>query len=159
MTLSREIRSLLGSWPEGLSADLHELWHGIFPRAVGEEPLVGAVGVHHEDRRVRLKRIVVERSFVAPAVHAAVPEDVLAVSGPHRMTVDRTRTGQPAQIGAVGPDGEDVVVAVGLPAREHDAAAVGRPTGQIVGSVVSTRTERSSRLRMRRPYSFSPQTR
>src|SRR2546430_12165835 len=61
-----------------------------------------------------------------PPIHAAVPQDVLAIRAPHRMSIDGRRVGQPSQIGAVGSDREDVVVAVRLPAREYDTAAVRR---------------------------------
>src|ERR1700726_1472748 len=47
--------------------------HRVLPQAVGEDALVGAVGIHDEDLAVGLKRVVVKRGLVAKTVDAAVP--------------------------------------------------------------------------------------
>src|SRR5437879_3337497 len=56
-----------------------ELRHRILPWTVCERTLTGTIGVHNEDGSVGLECVVVERGFIPPSIHAAVPQDVLAV--------------------------------------------------------------------------------
>ncbi len=105
--------------------------HRVFPKAVGENPLVAAVGVHDEDLAVGLERVVVEGGLLAEAVHAAVPHD-LAVRRPDGVTVIGPVGGEPHKVVAVGANGVDVEIDRIDLAREHDAAAVRRPARQVV---------------------------
>src|SRR5262249_46290828 len=69
-------------------------WHRILPAAVGEHAFAAAIRVHDEDLAVLLEGVVVERRFVAEAVHAAAPHDP-AVRGPDGVAVGRSVGGDP----------------------------------------------------------------
>src|SRR5260370_4247223 len=88
----------------------HNRRHGVFPAAVGERMLIGTVGLHDENLRKGLERIVIERRFILEPIARAGPQNVFTVRGPGRVAVVARRGGQLFGVRAIGAHRENVII-------------------------------------------------
>src|SRR5260370_15987667 len=111
----------------------HRGGRSVFPLIAGDGPLARAVCIHHEKLSIGLRATVIERSFIAKAEARAAEDDVLAVGRPRAVSIVSWGARQLLKVGAIGPDGEDVVrVCATCLACESDAVTRRRPQGEIV---------------------------
>jgi len=108
-----------------------ETRHGVFPVAFSELTLSRAVSIHHPNRAVRLKRIIIESRFITEAILSAVPQNIFPVTTPHSMCIVGWKSCQALQIRTIWLYGVNVEVAVLLSCKKN-ARTVGRPVRQII---------------------------
>src|SRR5260370_9248559 len=131
----------------------HPGGRSLFPLIAGDGPLARAVCIHDEKLRIGLRAAVIERSFIAKAEARAAEHDVLAVGRPRAVSIVSWGVRQLLEIGAIGPDGEDVVrVCATCLACESDAVTRRRPRGKIVVS----RGERGALAAVQVQYLWAP---